>query len=193
MRGDARVLEYLNRGLRHELAAINQYWLHYRLLDNWGYRDLAKKWREESMEEMSHADKLIARIIFLDGMPNLQVLDPLRIGQTVILSGGGPFTRAMFERKVLGEDYWAKQAALKPALFPSQAPMVDALIRGEIGVVRSTWFAPSIAYEVEFHQPGLGHATRALLLAEQVQVEEGSLFMPTTSDTEESAHAHAHS
>jgi iron(III) transport system substrate-binding protein len=58
----------------------------------------------------------------------------LRIGQTVILSGGGPFTRAMFERKVLGEDYWAKQAALKPALFPSQAPMVDAMIRGEIAI-----------------------------------------------------------
>lgn len=58
----------------------------------------------------------------------------LRIGQTVILSGGGPFTRAMFERKVLGEDYWAKQAALKPTLFPSQAPMVDAMIRGEIAI-----------------------------------------------------------
>src|SRR5260370_32167939 len=83
MQGDARVIEYLNRGLRHELAAINQYWLHYRLLDNWGYRALAKKWREESMEEMQHADKLTVRIIFLDGMPNIQVLDPLRIGQTV--------------------------------------------------------------------------------------------------------------
>ena len=58
----------------------------------------------------------------------------LHIGQTVILSGGGPFTRAMFERKVMGEDYWAKQAALKPALFPSQAPMVDAMIRGEIAI-----------------------------------------------------------
>ena len=58
----------------------------------------------------------------------------LRIGQTVIVSGGGPFTRAMFERKVMGEDYWARQAALKPALFPSQAPMVDAMIRGEIAI-----------------------------------------------------------
>jgi iron(III) transport system substrate-binding protein len=57
-----------------------------------------------------------------------------RLGQTVIGSGGGPFIRAMFERKVLGEDYWAKQAALKPMLFPSQAPMVDAMIRGEIAV-----------------------------------------------------------
>lgn len=56
------------------------------------------------------------------------------IGQTVVAAGGGPFTRAMFERKVLGEDYWAKQAALKPALYPSQAQMVDAMIRGEIGI-----------------------------------------------------------
>ena len=83
MQGDARVIEYLNRSLRHELTAINQYWLHYRLLDNWGYRDLAKKWRKESIEEMEHADKFVDRIIFLDGFPNMQVLDPLHIGQTV--------------------------------------------------------------------------------------------------------------
>jgi bacterioferritin len=83
MKGDSRVIEYLNRGLRHELTAINQYWLHYRLLDNWGYRSLAKHWRKESIEEMEHADKLVARIIFLEGFPNMQVLDPLRIGQTV--------------------------------------------------------------------------------------------------------------
>jgi bacterioferritin len=83
MRGDTTVIEYLNKALRSELTAINQYWLHYRLLDNWGYRDLAKKWRKESIEEMEHADKIVQRIIFLDGFPNLQVLDPLRIGQTV--------------------------------------------------------------------------------------------------------------
>jgi bacterioferritin len=83
MQGDARVIESLNRGLRHELAAINQYWLHYRLLDNWGYRALAKKWRQESIEEMEHADKIVQRIIFLDGFPNMQVIDPLRIGQNV--------------------------------------------------------------------------------------------------------------
>jgi bacterioferritin len=83
MKGDAKVIEYLNKGLRHELTAVNQYWLHYRLLDNWGFRDLAKKWKAESIEEMHHADKLIERIIFLEGFPNLQVLDPLRIGQTV--------------------------------------------------------------------------------------------------------------
>jgi bacterioferritin len=83
MKGDAKVIDYLNKGLRHELTAVNQYWLHYRLLENWGYRDLAKKWRKESIEEMQHADKFVDRIIFLDGFPNMQVLDPLHIGQTV--------------------------------------------------------------------------------------------------------------
>jgi bacterioferritin len=83
MRGDTTVIEYLNKALRSELTSVNQYWLHYRLLENWGYRDLAKKWRKESIEEMEHADKLVHRIIFLDGFPNMQVLDPLRIGQNV--------------------------------------------------------------------------------------------------------------
>jgi bacterioferritin len=83
MKGDAKVIEYLNKGLRSELTAINQYWLHYRMLENWGYRDLAKKWRKEAIEEMEHADKFVDRILFLDGFPNLQVLDNLQIGQTV--------------------------------------------------------------------------------------------------------------
>lgn len=83
MKGDPKVVEYLNKALRHELTAINQYWLHYRLLGNWGYNDLAKQWRKESIEEMEHADKLVDRIIFLDGFPNMQVLDPLHIGQNV--------------------------------------------------------------------------------------------------------------
>ena len=83
MQGDARVIDYLNKGLRSELTAVNQYWLHYRLLDNWGYKDLAKKWRKESIEEMEHADKFVDRIIFLEGFPNMQVLDPLHIGQNV--------------------------------------------------------------------------------------------------------------
>ena len=81
MKGEPKVLEYLNKALRHELTAVNQYWLHYRLLEDWGFTKLAKKEREESIEEMEHADKLIERIIFLEGHPNLQQLDPLRIGQ----------------------------------------------------------------------------------------------------------------
>jgi bacterioferritin len=83
MKGDKKVIDYLNKGLRSELTAINQYWLHYRILANWGLNDLAKKWREESIEEMHHADKFVDRILFLDGFPNMQVLDPLRIGQDV--------------------------------------------------------------------------------------------------------------
>ena len=83
MKGDTKVIEYLNKALRHELTAVNQYWLHYRLLDNWGYKALAKKWRKESIEEMEHADKITQRIIFLEGFPNMQLLDPLHIGQTV--------------------------------------------------------------------------------------------------------------
>jgi len=83
VKGDTKVIEYLNKALRHELTAVNQYWLHYRLLDNWGYKALAKKWRKESIEEMEHADKITQRIIFLEGFPNMQLLDPLHIGQTV--------------------------------------------------------------------------------------------------------------
>ena len=83
MRGDPKVIEYLNEGLRMELTAINQYWLHYRLLENWGIKDLAKKWRAESIEEMVHADLLIARTLFLEGNPNMQTLEKLRIGTTV--------------------------------------------------------------------------------------------------------------
>jgi len=83
MKGDTRVIERLNEALFLELGAVNQYWLHYRLLEDWGYTKLALRERAESIEEMHHADKLIARIIFLEGHPNLQTLAPLRIGQNV--------------------------------------------------------------------------------------------------------------
>src|SRR6266702_3130627 len=83
MQGDPKVIDYLNKGLRSEFTAINQYWLHYRLLHNWGLLEIAKTWRKESIEEMEHADKFTDRILFLDGFPNMQVLDPLRIGQNV--------------------------------------------------------------------------------------------------------------
>ena len=83
MKGDARVIELLNETLRNELTAINQYWLHYRLLDNWGVRRLAEHERHESIDEMKHADALAERILFLDGLPNFQMLGRLRIGETV--------------------------------------------------------------------------------------------------------------
>lgn len=83
MKGDPKVIDVLNDALRHELTAVSQYWLHYRLQEDWGLGKMAKKSREESIEEMEHADKLITRIITLGGHPNLQKLDPLRIGQNV--------------------------------------------------------------------------------------------------------------
>ncbi len=83
MKGNPRVIEYLNKALTHELTAVNQYWLHYRLLEDWGFTRLAKKEREESIEEMQHADKLVDRIIFLEGFPNMQHIDALMIGQNI--------------------------------------------------------------------------------------------------------------
>ncbi len=83
MKGDPRVNELLNESLKNELTAINQYWLHYRLLDHWGVSRLAEYERHESIDEMKHADMLSERILFLDGLPNFQMLGRLRIGENV--------------------------------------------------------------------------------------------------------------
>ena len=83
MKGDAKILELLNEALKNELTAVNQYWLHYRLLDNWGVHRLAEFERHESIDEMKHADQLAERILFLDGLPNFQMLGRLRIGEKV--------------------------------------------------------------------------------------------------------------
>ena len=83
MKGDPKVVELLNEALKNELTATNQYWLHYRLLDNMGVHKLAQFERSESIDEMKHADKLAERILFLDGLPNFQMLGRLRIGETV--------------------------------------------------------------------------------------------------------------
>ena len=83
MKGDAKVIELLNEALRNELTAVNQYWLHYRLLDNKGVHKLAQFERHESIDEMKHADELAERILFLDGLPNFQALGRLRIGENV--------------------------------------------------------------------------------------------------------------
>ena len=83
MKGDDKVIQLLNETLKNELTAINQYWLHYRMLDNWGVKRLAEFERHESIDEMKHADRLAERILFHEGLPNFQMIGRLRVGETV--------------------------------------------------------------------------------------------------------------
>jgi bacterioferritin len=131
MKGDAKVIEYLNRGLRSELTAVSQFWLHYRLLDNWGLNSLAKKWREESIEEMRHADRFIDRIIFLEGFPNLQVLNPLQIGQNVDEIMTADLDAELFARALYQE---AAEYCLSVKDYPSR-DLFEELMTDEEGHV----------------------------------------------------------
>jgi bacterioferritin len=83
MKGDDQVIQNLNEALKNELTAVNQYWLHYRMLGNWGVGRLAEFERHESIDEMKHADRLAERILFLEGLPNFQMLGRLRVGENV--------------------------------------------------------------------------------------------------------------
>jgi bacterioferritin len=83
VKGDAKVIEFLNKALTNELTAINQYWLHYRVLKDWGVERLAEYERHESIDEMKHADILAERILFLNGLPNFQAIHKLKVGETV--------------------------------------------------------------------------------------------------------------
>lgn len=129
MQGDADIIEFLNEALTAELTAINQYFAHAKLCENWGYGRLAAYYRKESIEEMNDAETLMDRILLLDGMPNLQRLGTVRVGETVeeqlaldkqleidaieryrrgvvlALEKGDPGTREMLEQLVVGEEH----------------------------------------------------------------------------------------
>ena len=84
MKGEPAIIKALNEVLTAELTAINQYFVHHKMCENWGYERLAKKKREESIEEMKHADDIIGRILFFEGVPNLQRLSPIRVGENPV-------------------------------------------------------------------------------------------------------------
>ncbi len=100
MKGDPKVIDFLNEALKNELTAINQYWLHYRMLDNWGVARLAHFEREESIDEMKHADELADRILFLGGLPNFQLLGRRRVGE-----------RRLTPDRPKSEDFWGRLRA----------------------------------------------------------------------------------
>jgi bacterioferritin len=128
MQGDPAVIEVLNEVLTAELTAVNQYWIHYRMLDNWGLDRLAEHARHESLDEMKDADRIVARILYLEGIPNMQRLNPVRVGETVpeqlasdhaleisaverynrgialCVEKGDNGTRALFEEHLVGEE-----------------------------------------------------------------------------------------
>lgn len=84
MKGDPAVIEILNEVLTSELTAINQYFIHAKMCEDWGYQKLAKQKREESIGEMKHADELIERILYLDGVPNMQRMSPVKVGEDIV-------------------------------------------------------------------------------------------------------------
>ncbi len=134
MKGDAKVIEYLNKALYNELTAINQYFLHAKMLKNWGFNELAKHEYEESIDEMKHADKLSERILFLDGLPNFQALGKLRIGETpreilecdlVLEQEGVPLLREAIAHCETVADYVSRQ--LLASILDSEEEHIDWL------------------------------------------------------------------
>lgn len=112
-----KVIKHLNKGLRHELTAINQYWLHYRLLANWGLSDMAKVWRKESIEEMQYADRIADRVIFLEGLPKCRCSTPCR---SVITSGSYRLRPRRREKRACAVPRRGNALSFREGLFQPQ-------------------------------------------------------------------------
>jgi bacterioferritin len=124
MQGDRAIIQRLNQVLTNELTAVNQYFLHARMLENWGFRRLGKIVYDESIGEMRHADKLIKRILFLEGLPNLQDLNKLAVGETVLEALGADLALELGGRTTLVEGVAQCEAA---GDFVSREVLVDIL------------------------------------------------------------------
>ena len=160
MKGNEKVIDYLNRSLASELRSVNQYWLHYRLLEDWGYGKLAQRSRDESIGEMRHADQFVERIIFLEGHPNLQTLDPLRIGENI--------------REVLECDLAAEQEA--HALYREGRDICQ-----EVSDYASMRLFEDLIADEEMH---IAFIETQLQLIDQIGVEQYGLLQASSDETE---------
>jgi bacterioferritin len=155
MKGNAKIIEHLNRVLCNELTAINQYFLHSRMYRNWGYKELAEHEYKESIDEMKHADRLIERILFLEGLPNLQKLGKLLVGETpkdalacdlkLEMAALGDLKSGIVDAEKLG-DYASRE--LFTSILESEEEHIDWL-ETQLGLVDELGVVPYLQTKVD--------------------------------------------
>ena len=155
MKGNDKIIEHLNKALCNELTAINQYFLHYRMYKHWGFKELAEHEYKESIDEMKHADRLIERILFLEGLPNLQKLDKLLVGENPqdalacdlrLEQAAVPDLKAAIADAELAGDYVSRE--LFSSILESEEEHIDWL-ETQLGLVESLGVVPYLQTKVE--------------------------------------------